>query len=108
MLDPLRLDAIFGSLADSTRRDILRRVAKKEMSVGQIAKHYKMTFAAISKHLMILEKARLIIKQRRGKEQIVQLSPSTIKDAEAFLKTYEKLWNNRLDSLEQYLSTLPS
>lgn len=101
------LDAIFGSLADPTRRDILKRVAKKEMSISAIAKHYKLTFAAISKHLKVLEHAKLIIKRRKGKEQIVQLSPAAIQDAADYLKEYEKLWNNRLDALERYLASLP-
>lgn len=107
-LHPLSLDAIFQSLADPTRRDILRRVAKKEMSIGDIAKPYAMTFAAISKHLNVLEKARLIIKKRKGKEQMVQLSPAAFKDAAAYLQQYEKLWNDRFDSLERYLKTFPT
>ncbi len=103
----LRLDHIFGSLADPTRRDILRRVAQKELSIGDIAKPYKLTFAAISKHLKVLEKARLVVKRRKGKEQLVKMAPEAIKDASVYLKEYERLWNSRLDSLEQYLSTLP-
>lgn len=101
------LDAIFGSLADPTRRDILRRVAMKEMSISEIAKPYTLTFAAISKHLKILEKAKLILKRRQGKEQIVQLSPAALKDAAGYIRQYEKVWNNRLDNLERYLSTFP-
>lgn len=106
-LDPLGLDAIFGSLADPTRRDILRRVAKEALSVGDIAKRYPMSLAAISKHLKILEKAKLILKRRKGKEQMIVLAPGTLKDAAAYLTAYEKLWNDRLDNLEKYLSTLP-
>jgi DNA-binding transcriptional ArsR family regulator len=106
-LSPLSLDSIFQSLADPTRRDILRRVAKQEMSISDIAKPYKMSFAAIAKHLSVLAKAQLIIKKRKGKEQIIQLSPAAFKDATAYLKTYEKLWNDRLDHLEHYLATLP-
>lgn len=104
----LRLDSIFGSLADPTRRDILHRVATQELSVSEIAHHYKMSLAAISKHLKILEKAKLILKRRQGKQQMVQLAPAALKDASAYLKEYEKLWNSRLDSLEEYLATLPS
>ena len=107
-LDPLRLNAIFGSLADPTRRDILRRIAKKEMSVGDIARPYKLTFAAISKHLGVLEKAHLILKRRQGKEQIVQLAPTTLEDAATYLRACEKIWNDRFDSLEKYLATFPS
>lgn len=104
-IDPL--GAIFGSLADPTRRDILRRVAKKMLSVGEIAEHYDMSFAAISKHLKILEKTKLVTKRRIGKRQVVTLVPAAIKDAADFLQTYEKMWNDRFDSLERYLATLP-
>ncbi len=104
----LRLNFIFGSLSDPTRRDILQRVSKKQMSVSEIAEPYKMSLAAISKHLKILENAKLIIKRRWGKQQVVELSPVAFKDASKYLKHYEKLWNGRLDSLEQYLSTMKS
>ncbi len=103
----LKLDIIFGSLADPTRRAILKQVSVKEMSIGEIAKPYDLTFAAVSKHLKILEKAELIIKRRYGKQQMVQLSPKAFKEANGYLKHYEEMWNNRLDSLETYLATLP-
>lgn len=101
------LDAIFGSLADPIRRDILRRVSKKEMSISDIAKPYPVTFAAISKHLKVLEKAKLIMKRRQGKEQMIQVVPAALLEAEVYLRQYEKLWNNRLDNLEAYLKTMP-
>jgi DNA-binding transcriptional ArsR family regulator len=105
----LDLDLIFGSLSHAIRRDMLKRVAHEELSVTEIARPYKrkMTFAAISKHLGVLEKAKLIIKRRKGKEQIVRLAPAAVKDAADYLVAYEKLWNDRLDSLEQYLTSLP-
>lgn len=106
-LKPLSLDAIFQSLADPTRRDILRRVSKKEMSISDVAKPYSMSFAAIAKHLSVLANAKLIVKKRKGKEQMIQLSPAAFKDATAYLQQYEKLWNDRLDSLERYLKTFP-
>ena len=101
-LDPL--DLIFGSLAHPIRRGILRQLMKKEMRISDIAKPYKMTFAGISKHLGVLEKAKLIRKRREGKEQIVQLSPTALKDAAQYLKEYEKLWNARFDALQKYLN----
>jgi DNA-binding transcriptional ArsR family regulator len=101
---PLNLDSIFGSLADPTRRDILQRVATAEMSIGEIAEHYHLTFAAISKHLKILEKAKLIIKRRQGKQQYVSLAPQAFADATEYLEWYRKLWEQRLDSLEEYLN----
>jgi DNA-binding transcriptional ArsR family regulator len=99
----LHLDSIFGSLADATRRDILRRAAKNELSVNEIAAPYNMSLAAISKHLKILEKANLIIKHRRGKQQFVQLSPLAFKDATEYLHSYKAIWADRFDSLEEYL-----
>ena len=98
------LDSTFGSLSDPTRRDILKRVAKKELSVSELAKGYDLTFAAVSKHLKILEKANLIVKRRQGKQQMVHLSPSTLKDAEDYLSSYKKFWEEKLDSLERYLA----
>ncbi len=104
----LQLDLIFGSLADPTRRDILTRVARKVLSINEVAEPYDLTVAAVSKHVQVLEKAKLIVKQRKGKQQFIALSPTAVKDASAYLKHYEQLWNTRLDSLENYLSSLPS
>jgi DNA-binding transcriptional ArsR family regulator len=100
----LRLNSIFGSLADPTRRDILRRLAKKELSVTEVAKPYQVSLAAISKHLIILEKAKLVIKRRKGKQLYVELAPRALKDANTYLTRYEKLWEDRFDALEEYLS----
>jgi len=100
----INLDNVFGSLADPTRRDILRRVAGQELSVSEIAAPYDLTLAAISKHLKILEKAHLIIKRRQGKQQVVQLAPATFKDAAEYLQWYQKLWEQRFDALENYLN----
>jgi DNA-binding transcriptional ArsR family regulator len=100
----LNLDYVFGSLADSTRRDILRRLSEQELSIGEVAKSYDLTFAAVSKHLKVLEKAQLIIKRRNGKKYLAQASPVTIQDAIEYLNFYQKLMEGRLDSLESYLN----
>ena len=100
-----RLDLVFGSLADATRRDILRRVAGREMSVGEIAWSYDISLAATSKHLVVLEKARLVTKRREGKLQLVSLSPPALSDAEKHLERYRDIWERRLDRLEKYLET---
>jgi DNA-binding transcriptional ArsR family regulator len=100
----LSLDSIFASLADSTRRDILRRVSSEELSIGEIAQPYDLTFAAVSKHLKVLEKAKLIVKRRRGKEQMVQLAPRALADAAEYLQWYQQFMEFRLDSLENYLN----
>ncbi|HEY1708441.1 MAG TPA: metalloregulator ArsR/SmtB family transcription factor [Rhizomicrobium sp.] len=99
----VHLDSIFGSLADTTRRDILRRVAGRELSIGEIAASYDISFAAVSKHLVVLEKARLVTKRREGKLQIVALSPSALTDAAKHLERYRDIWESRLDRLEKYL-----
>lgn len=97
------LDSVFGSLADNTRRDILRRVSGCELSIGEIAQHYDLTFAAISKHIKILEKARLIIKRRRGREVIVCLAPGAFCDADEYLAWYRERMEGRFDALEEFL-----
>jgi DNA-binding transcriptional ArsR family regulator len=98
------LDSVFSSLADPTRRDILRRVSSSELSVGEIAQPYPISFAAVSKHLKVLERARLIIKRRQGKEQIVQLAPRALADAAEYIQWYQQLMEARYDSLEDYLN----
>ena len=98
-----RLDSIFGSLADTTRRDILRRVAGRELSVGEIAASYEISLAAVSKHLIVLEQARLVTKRREGKLQVVGLSPAALTDASKHLERYRDIWESRLDRLERYL-----
>lgn len=95
------LDLVFGSLSDATRRDILKRVARKQLTVGEISQHYDLTFAAISKHLKILERAKLIIKQKQGRCQLVQLAPQALREATNHLQRYEALWNERFDRLEK-------
>jgi DNA-binding transcriptional ArsR family regulator len=98
-----QLDLVFGSLSDTTRRDILRRVAKQELSVGEIASSYDISLAAISKHLVVLEKAQLITKRREGKLQVAMFSPTTFADASKHLERYRDIWESRLDRLERYL-----
>ena len=99
----LDLDNVFGSLADPTRRDILQRLTQGQMTVGEIAREYDLTFAAISKHLKVLENARLIIKRKRGKERVVQIAPYAFKSAAEYLDWYQNLWEQRFDSLEEFL-----
>ncbi len=101
------LDTTFEALANFTRRGILRRVAKGELSVSDIARPYRnVSFAAISKHLQVLKDARLIEKRRNGKFFLIKLSPDALIDAADYLEQYKKLWEGRLDSLEAYLKTM--
>jgi len=96
----LQLDLIFGSLADPTRRDILTRVSRGELSVGELAERYSMSFAAISKHLKVMENAQLISKRKEGKKQMVSLAPAALMSADEYLEQYRRMWQSRYDKLE--------
>ena len=101
------LDSIFASLADPTRRDILRRLADGEQTIGAVAEHYHLTFAAISKHIQLLERAKLVVKRRQGKRQYVALAPGAFASAADYLDWYRRLWVERFDSLDDYLTNNP-
>ena len=97
------LDGLFGSLADPVRRDMLQRLINAQYTVSQLAKNYSISFAAVAKHLNVLEKARLVVKERRGKEQVVSIAPTALHDASEYLARYEALWNRRFDALDKVL-----
>jgi DNA-binding transcriptional ArsR family regulator len=97
------LNNLFGSLADPIRRDMLERLINAQYSVSQLAQHYTISFAAVAKHLTVLERGKLVVKQRRGKEQVVSIAPDALHDASEYLARYEALWNHRLDALERVL-----
>lgn len=97
------LDLVFGSLSDPVRRDIVRRVATQELSVTEVAEPYAMSLAAVSKHLKVLERAKLVVKRRRGKQQLVQLAPDALMGASEFLDFYRSFTEQKLDSLEAFL-----
>lgn len=99
----LSLDSIFSSLADPTRRDILKRVAHHHHSIGELARHYSLTFAAVAKHIKVLEEAKLITKRKNGKEQIVHIAPAALAKADNYLEAYRQLWEERFDRLEALL-----
>jgi DNA-binding transcriptional ArsR family regulator len=102
-LDNNYLNDLFGSLADPIRRDMLQRLISAQYTVSQLAQNYSVSFAAVAKHLQVLERARLVIKERRGKEQVVSISPAALKDASEYLARYEALWNQRFDALDDIL-----
>jgi DNA-binding transcriptional ArsR family regulator len=96
----LQLDAVFRSLSDPIRRDILRRVFDCELSVGELAEKYDMSFAAVAKHIGVLQKARLVSKRKEGKKYMVALVPETLKDADDYLEQYRMRWQSRYDKLD--------
>ena len=98
------LDAVFGALADPTRRSILERLAWGESRVTDLAEPFDMSLPAISKHLRILEEAGLLTRQREGRVHRIRLKSKTLKEAVDWLEYYRQFWETRLDSLEKYLS----
>jgi DNA-binding transcriptional ArsR family regulator len=98
------LDLVFHSLADGTRRDMLRRLSRAEETISTLAAPYKVSLAAIAKHVNVLERAGLVIKERAGKEKVVRLVPAALRAAEIHLSEYEKLWARRYDALEALLA----
>jgi len=99
----MQLDLVFRSLADPIRRDILRAVLHADMTAGQLAERYDVSFPAISKHLKVLEKARLIRKEKRGRLQVVSSVPETLQEADEYLEQYRRMWQGRHDKLHQLL-----
>jgi DNA-binding transcriptional ArsR family regulator len=97
-------DRVFHALADATRRDILARVSREGQSVSALARLYPMSFAAVQKHVAVLERAELVTKERRGREQIVHGDPAVLRDAVgALMETFEQIWRQRADRINQIL-----
>ena len=101
--ESIQLDLIFHALSDGTRRSILRGITKKQKTVGEIAKPFDMSLAAVSKHLKVLEKAKLIERKKEGSFQIVSLNAETLKTAEQWISYYQQFWSSRLDALQDLL-----
>jgi len=103
-LSEAEIDRVFHALATSTRRDILRRTIAEEQSVSALAVDYDMSFAAVQKHVAVLEAAHLIIKRAEGRERLVRANPEMIARARALLARYEDLWRTRIASLDDLLA----
>jgi DNA-binding transcriptional ArsR family regulator len=98
------LDHLFHALSDPTRRDILRRSVTGEPSVSRLAEAYPMSFAAVQKHVAVLERAGLITKERRGREQLVRTDPLGVARARHALDRLEAEWRGRVDRMTVVLS----
>ncbi len=103
-----RLSATFAALADPTRRAILARLALGETSVTELSKPFDISGPAISKHLKVLESAGLITRSREAQWRPCRLEPEALKGVDHWLERYRRLWEERLDRLDQYLRTLQS
>lgn len=98
-----RLDAVFGAIADPTRRAMLRQLARSEHSVGELAAPFDMSLAAASKHIRVLERAGLVRREVRGRVHLCRLDTRPLRSGLEWLRYYEQFWTDRLDVLEAML-----
>jgi len=103
-LSDAEVDRIFRALADATRRDIVRRTLAGQATVSELAASYDMSFAAVQKHVAVLEGAGLVNKQPQGRERIVRGNPDTIQRAQALLDSFEQIWQARIARLDALLA----
>ena len=96
-------DRLFHALADATRRDILHRSIEDEPSVSRLAEAYPMSFAAVQKHVAVLERAGLVTKERRGREQLVRTDPEAVHRARQVLDKLEAIWRGRVSRMSHLL-----
>jgi DNA-binding transcriptional ArsR family regulator len=102
-LDQEHVDRMFQALADATRRDIVTRVLDGECSVSTLAGSYDMSFAAVQKHVAVLERAGIVTKQRSGREQLVRPNIDAVRDVARVLDRFEALWRMRIDQFGKLL-----
>ncbi|MFD3343979.1 MULTISPECIES: ArsR/SmtB family transcription factor [Streptomyces violaceoruber group] len=100
-------DRLFQALADLTRRDILRRCVRGDLSVSRLAEAYPMSFAAVQKHVAVLERAGLVVKERRGREQLVRTDPDALGRARRALDELEAAWRGRVERMSGLLAEAP-
>ena len=97
------LDAVFHALADPTRRAMLGQLAERELTIGELATPFRMSFAGASKHVRVLENAGLVKRTIRGRTHLCRLEAARLAEANAWLRHYERFWNAKLDALEALL-----
>jgi DNA-binding transcriptional ArsR family regulator len=105
--DEDRADALFHALADRTRRDILRRVMVGEHSVSALAASYDMSFAAVQKHVAVLERAGLLTKRRNGREQLAHGEVDAVRSVASMLTELEDVWRGRIARIDELLAEHP-
>ena len=97
------LDSVFHALSDRTRRAMLRSLAAGEHNIGELAAPYRMSFAAASKHVKVLEKAGLVRRRIEGRTHVCRLAPQPLSTADEWLRFYERYWTERLELLDDLL-----
>ena len=98
------IDRVFGALADTTRRDIVGRAVAGNEGVAELALHYPMSFAAVQKHVAVLERAGLITKERNGRRKVVRTNVERLGVARRLLDRYEELWRGRIDRMTELVT----
>jgi len=98
------LDRAFGALADATRRDIVRRAISGEEGVAELADHYAMSFAAVQKHIAVLERAGLVGKDRVGRRKVVRTNLEGLRMTRRLLDEYEALWRGRFARMTELIT----
>jgi DNA-binding transcriptional ArsR family regulator len=106
-VDEERADALFHALADRTRRDVLRRVLVGEHSVSALAANYDMSFAAVQKHVAVLERAGLLSKRRSGREQLAHGEVEAVRSVASMLVELEDLWRGRVARIDELIANDP-
>jgi DNA-binding transcriptional ArsR family regulator len=97
-------DRVFAALADGTRRDIVLRALNEREGVAELAAHYAMSFAAVQKHVAVLERAGLVTKQRMGRRKVVRTNIQGLRQARGLLDQYEALWRGRIDRMTDLIT----
>ena len=104
-VDEDRADALFHALADRTRRDIMRRVLTGEHSVSTLAAKYDMSFAAVQKHVAVLDKAGLLTKRRNGREQLASGNVTAVRSVASLLTELEQVWRGRIARIDELVAS---
>ncbi len=99
------LNHIFHALSNPTRRAILGRLASGETTVGELSQPLPLSFAGVSKHLGVLERANLVTREARGRERVCRLNPAALQDAQDWLEFHTRFWTERLDALGALVET---
>jgi DNA-binding transcriptional ArsR family regulator len=104
VISPADADRVFAALADATRRDIVRRAIDGREGVAELAEHYPMSFAAVQKHVAVLERAGLITKERVGRRKVVRIQVEGLLVARRLLDQYEDLWRGRVGRMSELIA----
>jgi DNA-binding transcriptional ArsR family regulator len=104
MAAEIDFDRVFSAFGDATRRDIVRRAMAGEEGVAELARHYPMSFAAVQKHIAVLERAGLVAKHRVGRRKVVRTQLEALQVARGLLDRYEELWRGRIERMTDLLN----